>query len=183
MKTILSSRRHHFVTRASIFLVMVALIAGMVGCDGGSGGVEYDLIISSTTGGSVTEPGEGVFTYDEGTVGNLVADAEEGYYFVNWTGDVDTIANINGATTTITMADDYEITANFAQIPPGQFALTVSSTSGGSITVPGEATFTYDEGTVVNLVATPDGGYIPMVASGGCHTVGLKDDGTVVAAG
>ena len=32
MKTILSSRRHHYVARVSIFLIAVALIAGMVGC-------------------------------------------------------------------------------------------------------------------------------------------------------
>ncbi|MCK4843430.1 MAG: hypothetical protein KAS83_00460, partial [Dehalococcoidia bacterium] len=94
--------------RVSIFLIAVALIAGMVGC--GGGGVEYDLIIASTAGGAVTTPGEGTFTYDEGTVVNLVADADEGYYFVNWTGDMSTIANVNAATTTITMTDDYEIT-------------------------------------------------------------------------
>jgi hypothetical protein len=34
MKTILSSRRDHYLAKASIFLVMVALIAGMAGCDG-----------------------------------------------------------------------------------------------------------------------------------------------------
>jgi hypothetical protein len=32
MKIILSLRRHHYVARASIFLIMVALIVGMVGC-------------------------------------------------------------------------------------------------------------------------------------------------------
>ena len=32
MKIILSSRGHHYVARGSIFLVTVALIAGMVGC-------------------------------------------------------------------------------------------------------------------------------------------------------
>jgi hypothetical protein len=44
---------------------------------------------------------------------NLVAEAEEGYHFVNWTGNVDTIANIGKASTTITMQGDYSITANF----------------------------------------------------------------------
>jgi len=74
----------------------------------------YDLNISSTTGGSVTIPGEGTSTYDEGTVVNLVAEAEEGYEFVNWTGDVGTIADVNSATTTITMNNNYSITANFS---------------------------------------------------------------------
>jgi hypothetical protein len=121
--------------------------------------VLYDLTTSSTSGGSVSVPGEGTFTYNASRVLDLVAKADSGYKFVNWTGDVTTIANVNGATTTITMNDDYSIVANFAQIPPGKVVLTVSSTDGGSVTAPGEATFTYDEGTVVNLEAEPEEGY------------------------
>ena len=48
-----------------------------------------DLTTSSTAGGSVTTPGEGVFTYDEGTVVDLAAEADACYEFINWTGDVD----------------------------------------------------------------------------------------------
>src|SRR4030042_425020 len=47
MKMILGSKRHHYVTKASIFLITVALIAGMVGCNGTSPAAEiwdwYDL--------------------------------------------------------------------------------------------------------------------------------------------
>jgi hypothetical protein len=120
--------------------------------------VQYDLTIRSTAGGSVSIPGEGAFTYDGGRVLDLVARADSGYRFVNWTGDVTTIANVNGASTTITMNDDYSIAANFAQIPPGQVTLAVSSSTWGSVTAPGEATFTYDEGTVVNLEVEPEEG-------------------------
>jgi hypothetical protein len=73
----------------------------------------YDLTVSSTDGGQVTSPGEVTAAYDCGTVVPLVAAAEEGYYFVNWTGDVSTVANVNSASTTITMNGDYSITANF----------------------------------------------------------------------
>jgi len=114
-----------------------------------------DLTISSTGGGSVTTPGEGVFTYDEGTVVDLVAEAEEGYRFVNWTGDVGTIADVYAATTTVTMNGDYSVTANFVAI----YDLTISSTGGGSVTEPGEDTFTYDDGTVVDLIAEAEEGY------------------------
>ena len=115
----------------------------------------YDLTTSSTAGGSVTEPGEDTFTYDEGTVVDLIAEAEEGYRFVEWTGDVEDIADVYDATTTITMNGDYSITANFMAI----YDLTTSSTAGGSVTEPGEGVFTYDEGTVVDLVADADEGY------------------------
>ena len=71
------------------------------------------LTISSTAGGSVTTPGEGTFTYAPETLVDLVAEAEEGSPFVNWTGDVDTIGNVTAAATNITMDDNYSITANF----------------------------------------------------------------------
>jgi uncharacterized repeat protein (TIGR02543 family) len=120
--------------------------------------LSYDLTTNSTAGGSVTTPGEDTFTYDCGTVVDLVAEAEEGYRFVNWTGDIATIADVEDATTTITTNDNYSVTANFEQITP-QFDLTISSTAGGTVTAPGEGTFTYDQGTGVNLVAEAEEGY------------------------
>ena len=39
------------------------------------------------------------------------------------------------------------------------YQLTISSTAGGTVTSPGEGTFNYIAGTVVELVATPDDGY------------------------
>jgi hypothetical protein len=117
---------------------------------------QHNLTVSSTAGGSVTTPGEGTFAYNASTVLDLVAKADSGHRFVNWTGNVTTIANVNGASTTITMNGSYSIVANFAQIPPDQVTLTISSSTWGSVTTPGEATFTYDEGTVVNLEAEPE---------------------------
>ncbi|HUW46541.1 MAG TPA: CFI-box-CTERM domain-containing protein [Dehalococcoidia bacterium] len=129
--------------------------------------VIYDLTTSSTAGGSVTTPGEGVFTYDDGTVVDLVAEAEEGYRFVEWTGDVGTIADVYAATTTITMNGNYSIMANFVAI----YDLTVSSTAGGSVTTPGEGVFTYDEGTVVDLVAAAEEGYRFVEWTGNVGTI------------
>jgi len=108
---------------------MLALSVGLTGCGGEEAPetTEYDLIVSSTDGGSVTTPGEGTFTYDEGEVVDLVAEAHQGYRFVSWTGDVSTVANVSSASTTITMNNDYSITADFAFGPaiplknPGSF--------------------------------------------------------------
>lgn len=75
--------------------------------------VRYDLTISSTAGGSVATPGEGTFTYDEGGMVNLVATPDANHQFVNWTGDVNIIADIEDASTTIIMDSDRGITANF----------------------------------------------------------------------
>jgi len=117
---------------------------------------QYDLTIDSTAGGNVSAPGEGLFPdYDAGTVVDLVAEAKEGYEFVNWTGDVSTIADVYNAESTITMNGDYSIMAEFAPV----YDLTISSSAGGSVTTPGEGTFTYGAGTVVELVARAEEGY------------------------
>jgi hypothetical protein len=122
--------------------------------------LSYDLTINSTAGGSVTTPGEGTFPYDCGMVVDLVAEAEEGYRFVNWTGDIAAIADVGAAATTITMNDNYSVTADFELIPAEQFGLIISSTAGGTVTAPGEGSFTYDQGTGVNLVAEAGEGYL-----------------------
>jgi hypothetical protein len=119
----------------------------------------YHLTMSSTAGGLVTAPGEGIFAYCESDAVDLVAEAEEGYGFVNWTGDIATIAGVEDTTTTITMNDNYLVTANFEQIPLDQFDLTISSTAGGTVTAPGEGIFTYDRGTGVNIVGEAEEGY------------------------
>jgi hypothetical protein len=112
MKTILSSRKHHYLVKFSIFLITVALVTGLVGCNGD----QYILTILSTEGGEVTSPGEGTSTYPAGTVVNLTAEAEEGYRFVKWTGrNVGSIANVYAAETTINMTSTYSITAHFVQ--------------------------------------------------------------------
>jgi hypothetical protein len=136
MKIIRISRKNHYLTIANIFLIVVAFIVGTASCSP----VQYSLTISSTEGGEVTAPGEGIYTYNDGTVVNLIATPDAGYYFVSWTGDVDTIANLRAAATTIACDGDYSIIANFAE-------------------------------------------YIPMVAAGWSHTVGLRANGTVVAVG
>jgi uncharacterized protein YkwD len=117
------------VKRIGVFLIAAALVAGMAGCVGvaggsGGGGSEesYTLTVLSTAGGSVTNPGVGNFTCTEGEVVNLFAKPEEGYHFVDWTGDVGTIANVNSALTAITTDDSYSVRANFLEgslIPPG----------------------------------------------------------------
>ena len=100
------------------FSIMLALGAGLIGC-GGDETPECNLTTFSTEGGRVITPGEGIFTYDQGMVVGLVAEAEENCHFVEWIGDTDDIANTESATTTITMNDNYSLAARFI----GQAAL------------------------------------------------------------
>jgi hypothetical protein len=137
----------------------------------------YDLAISSTKGGSVTTPGEGTFTYDAGTVVDLVAEAKEGYRFVKWTGDVDTIANIYAAATTITTNGDYSITANF------EYSFMVSAGYGHTVGLKSDGTVVAVGWNNYGQCKVDDWKDIIQVAAGGFHTVGLRSDGTVVAVG
>jgi len=116
------------------------------------------LTVSSTAGGLVTTPGEETNTYELGEVINLVAEPEDGYRFVRWTGDVSTVGNVNAASTNITMQDNLFITANFA-IPPIEYNLSIASTAGGNVTTPREGVFSYKKGTSVNLSAQPEEDY------------------------
>ena len=118
MRMILDARKHHYVPGVSIFLVMMALTVGIVGCDDG-GSEPYTLTITSTAGGSVTTPGEGTFTYDEGTVVDLVATADDGYRFEGWTGDTEGITDPGSHTTTMKLSQDSSTTASFGPTGPG----------------------------------------------------------------
>ena len=83
-------------------------------------GYPVDLTISSTAGGNVTTPGEGTFTYDTGTSVELVATPDADHNFIEWTGNVSTIADINDPTTVIIINGDYVIAANFEEVGGGQ---------------------------------------------------------------
>lgn len=100
-----------YLMRVGVLVAVTALVLWLMGCRP----TQHTLIVSSTEGGSVTVPGEGTFTFAAGTVVQLVAEADEGYLFTGWVGDVDRIASIYEAITTIDMYGDYSITATFAQ--------------------------------------------------------------------
>ncbi len=121
--------------------------------------VPSTLAISSTDGGSVGSPGEGVFAYDQGEVVEVEAVSDSHYHFANWTGtavEAGKVANFTSASTTVTMDADYDLMANFAI---DTHTLTTSSNTGGAVTIPGEGVSSYDYGTVVDLVAMSEAHY------------------------
>jgi hypothetical protein len=85
--------------------------------------VQYELSINSTEGGLVITPGEGAFNYTAGTIVDLVATPDAGYRFVEWTGDEGTIADVDAASTNITVNGNYSITANFVAVEAGHVGI------------------------------------------------------------
>ncbi|NQV34466.1 MAG: leucine-rich repeat domain-containing protein, partial [Phycisphaeraceae bacterium] len=126
----------------------------------------HTLTTSSTIGGSVTVPGEGTTSYAHGTNVNVVAVPDAHYHFVGWTGPV---ADATSASTTVTIAGNTAVAAIFAI---DENTLTISSTGGGTVSTPGEGSFSYGHGTSVPVVATP-----------GSYTTFLRWTGSAVTAG
>jgi hypothetical protein len=122
LKAVFSLRKHSYLKIIGTFIIAIALIAGAVGCEG-EGEREHELTVDSGAGGIVSDPGEGVFTYDDGEVVGLVATPDCGHAFNGWTGDTTDIADVNAATTNITMNAAYSITANFVPLPPDHYKL------------------------------------------------------------
>ena len=58
-----------------------------------------------------------------------------------------------------------------APAPAVQYDLSISSTEGGSVTGPGVGNFAYGEGTVVDLLATPDAGHRFVEWTGSVSTI------------
>lgn len=115
----------------------------------------YTLTIR-TTGGSILQPGELTQDYSDGSIVKLSAKPDDGYQFVNWTGDIANIADPDSSETTITVKADTTITANFVQV----YSLTINSANGGWVLKPALGTHTYSAGTSVDIQAVPDNGYI-----------------------
>jgi uncharacterized repeat protein (TIGR02543 family) len=99
--------------RICICLILVALIAGMVGC--GSGTVKYSLTMAVAGGNGTAIDLTNASPYATGTKVSIKAVADAGYEFVNWTAPAGTFTNVSVAQTTFTMpAQNVTITANFA---------------------------------------------------------------------
>jgi len=141
------------------------------------GSTARTLTVNSTIGGIVTQPGMGTFTYPSGNVVNLVASADTGYHFVNWTGtavDAGRIAGSTSATTTVLMDADYTVIASFAQ---DEYTLTINTVGSGSVTrSPDQATYHY--GDSVQLTANTAAGWLFSGWSG--NVSGASNPATII---
>jgi hypothetical protein len=119
MRTVFPPKKPGRTPTVRILLIVAVLVVGAAACDG-AGARTYELTISGASGGSVSTPGAGTFTYDAGTVVQLMATSDDGYQFLSWTGDIASIANPNAASTSITMTGNCAIVANFEMVESGE---------------------------------------------------------------
>ena len=114
MRRILSLKRHHYLQRVGIFLIAVALIAGIVSCNG-TAPLKYDLTMAvNPVGGGTATDLTNASPYTAGTGVSIKAVAAAGYQFVSWSAPAGGFTNANEAQTTFTMpAQNVTVTANF----------------------------------------------------------------------
>lgn len=74
--------------------------------------LNYTLTLVSSDGGSVDQPGQGVFLFHAGAVVTIVAEADAGWVFDRWIGDV---ADIAAPSTTVKMSKPQAIAAIFVR--------------------------------------------------------------------
>ena len=120
MRTIFNLRRYNPLKRAGVLLIVVALVAGIIGCVPTD---TYELTMAVNPAGSGTATDvTGTSPYASGTVVNITAVAAQCYRFVNWSAPAGTFADANAADTTFTMpAQDVTVTANFEAVPADHF--------------------------------------------------------------
>ena len=105
----------------------------------------YSLTLSSSPNSAGTTSGAGSYAPNELT--SISATPNTGYQFINWSGAG--ITDFNSNSTTVSMVQDRNLTANFAL---NTYALSITAGTGGAISGSG----TYNHGTNPTISATPN---------------------------
>ena len=137
------------------FAVIAAFMIIITACKKEEEPPVFNLVLSASPqqGGTVDGAGE----YEEGEPASLSATPNEGYEFVNWTDGQNTELSTDASFQYSMPGNDVSLTANFTEIEPDKYTLTleVNPSDAGTVDGAGE----YEEGETVSLSATPNEGY------------------------
>jgi len=140
--------------------------------------IQYNLIVIGGSGGG---------TYSAGTEVRIQADdPAEGKMFDKWTGDTTYVADVNSASTTVTMpAADVSLTATYTDLSPVTYTLTVRSTGASNVFITSspsgfEGTTDYTKqsissGTHITLSAPATSGEAAFNSWTGCDSTNQSD--------
>ena len=142
---------------------------------------QYVLAVTVQGQGSVVSTPSGIdcdaacsARFDAGTQIALTPAAAPGWQFASWTGDC-----TGSGACSLTLSADATVAATFTQVPPQQFMLVVVVVGSGhvatapvAIDCPPVCGNSFDAGTQVSLVATPDPGWQLSAWSGACSGSG-----------
>lgn len=117
--------------------------------------IKYSLTIQSAIGGDTT-PIAGTYSYDNGTIVNVYANASVGYEFYHWL--VNGTENYNNPLSLV-MTDNYVVTPVFSLQSPVAYTITVDSAIGGT-TSPPAGTYTVYTGESFAIINIADTNYV-----------------------
>jgi uncharacterized repeat protein (TIGR02543 family) len=118
---------------------------------------KYQLTIASGPNGT-TDPAPGTYKYAYHAQVVVLAYADQGYKFDQWTGDVPLGMDPTMNPMSLEMTKDKSLTAHFVVNPsPEQYAVTFQAQAGGTIIPSG--THSYEQNSYVTVQATPNTGY------------------------
>ncbi len=115
----------------------------------------FDLTIEIDGEGSETKFGAGTHSVEFDEEVTLIADADDGWQFVNWTDKVDDEISDQAEYVFNMPAEDFTLTANFEEIPEYTLTLIADPEEGGEAIGDGD----YEEGEEVTVTATANEGY------------------------
>ena len=113
--------------------------------------IEANELTINIEGQGETDPIEGTHAYEVGEEVTITAESDEGWYFNKWTGYIEETEE----EITVTMDEDKEVTAHFADEEITYYDLTINVEGEGE-TDPEEGTHTYEEDEEVTVTTTPE---------------------------
>jgi hypothetical protein len=136
----------------------------------------------SSPGGSVIQPGQGVYDYAYDTVLTVQAQAEPHYTFLNWSGSIAEqgwLSDPNAAMTSLQILGAGHLLAFFAV---DLHTMTIGYSDHGKITEPNELSGVYAYGTQIPVSAKADDGYFfaHWQAEGDVAVDHVNDPNTVI---
>jgi hypothetical protein len=108
-----------------------------------------NVTANPTAGGRVTGGG----SYTQGSTATLIASANSGYAFTNWTKDGSVVST--NVSYSFTVTENASYVANFTALPQYAITVTANPSEGGTVTGAGS----YYEGASATLTATANRGY------------------------
>ena len=184
-------------TKNIILIALLSLLAGFASCkkdhdiptgkvfntSGGGGTKEYTISISinPSEGGTVSGGG----TYQQGQSCTVIATANDGYAFTNWTEGGNTVSD--EANYSFTVEGNRTLVANFTELQPDEYAISVLANPSNWGTVSGSGTYQKWQSCTVTATANESYTFINwtengnQVSTNANYTFTVESDRTLVA--
>jgi hypothetical protein len=148
---------------ASVGIGAMVLGGGYMLLKGSATGKKVKATIASGPNGT-TVPAPGVYDALANTQYFVYAVANSGYKFDHWTGDVPA-GQEHSTPIQVNVQKNFSVKANFVVLTtPAKYTILFRATNGGSISP--EGSYSYDQNSLVTVIARPDNGYQFMGWSG-----------------